>query len=78
MSYSIAIPSAASLRLLWSVVEETPTQNLLNLDSQTLIQQLMQRLSQRVCFHTNEQACLQTYLSNRVTLIRDQAESRIG
>lgn len=78
MTMCDAIPDVASLRLLWSVVEDTPTQTLLTLDATLLARQLMQRVNQRVYLHANEQDRMQTYLASRLPLIRTLAESRLS
>ena len=58
------------LRQIWSLVETTQTQVLLNLDDETLVQWLLRQLK------TQRAALLSTYLQSRLPLIRDLAQSR--
>ncbi len=64
------------LRLLWTVIEESHSQDLLTLSDTALIAMLMQQVSYRVLL-TGEEVCnLYTYLSLKLTLIRDMADFR--
>ncbi|PZD74431.1 hypothetical protein C1752_01183 [Acaryochloris thomasi RCC1774] len=58
---------------LWSLVESTQTNVLLNLDDTTLVQWLIKRLKQKGIQDT---AACSTYISSRLPLIRDLASDR--
>ncbi|MEO0373536.1 MAG: hypothetical protein AAF329_02695 [Cyanobacteria bacterium P01_A01_bin.17] len=58
---------------LWSLVESTQTNVLLNLDDTTLVQWLIKRLKQK---GVQDTAACSTYISSRLPLIRDLASDR--
>jgi succinate dehydrogenase flavin-adding protein (antitoxin of CptAB toxin-antitoxin module) len=64
------------LRQIWSLVEATQTQVLLNLDDETLVQWLLRQLKARRSLDSQETDLLNTYLQSRLPLIRDLAQSR--
>jgi succinate dehydrogenase flavin-adding protein (antitoxin of CptAB toxin-antitoxin module) len=64
------------LRQIWSLVEATQTQVLLNLDDETLVQWLLRQLKNQRSFDSQETDLLNTYLQSRLPLIRDLAQSR--
>ncbi|MBF2051184.1 hypothetical protein HJG54_08945 [Leptolyngbya sp. NK1-12] len=64
------------LRLVWDVIEETQSSELLSLPDTALVKLLLQRISRKVLL-TGEEVChLYDYISSRIRLIRDIAESR--
>ncbi|MDX2239157.1 MAG: hypothetical protein NW224_00560 [Leptolyngbyaceae cyanobacterium bins.302] len=64
------------LRLTWSVIEETQTSSLLSLTDTGLVRLLLQRISRRILLSGEEVYLLYDYISSKITLIRDMAESR--
>lgn len=64
------------LRQIWSLVEATQTQVLLNLDDETLVQWLLRQLKAQRSLDSQETDLLNTYLQSRLPLIRDLAQSR--
>ncbi|MGQ9871179.1 hypothetical protein [Leptodesmis sp.] len=64
------------LRQIWSLVEATQTQVLLNLDDETLVQWLLRQLKSQRSLDSQETDLLNTYLQSRLPLIRDLAQSR--
>jgi len=64
------------LRQIWSLVETTQTQVLLNLDDETLVQWLLRQLTTQRSLDSRETDLLNTYLQSRLPLIRDLAQSR--
>jgi succinate dehydrogenase flavin-adding protein (antitoxin of CptAB toxin-antitoxin module) len=64
------------LRQIWSLVEATQTQVLLNLDDETLVQWLLRQLKTQRSLDSQETDLLNTYLQSRLPLIRDLAQSR--
>ncbi len=64
------------LRQIWSLVETTQTQVLLNLDDETLVQWLLRQLKTQRSLDSQETDLLSTYLQSRLPLIRDLAQSR--
>ncbi len=64
------------LRQIWSLVEATQTQVLLNLDDETLVQWLLRQLKTQRSLDSQETDLLSTYLQSRLPLIRDLAQSR--
>lgn len=64
------------LRQIWSLVEATQTQVLLNLDDETLVQWLLRQLTSQRSLDSQETDLLNTYLQSRLPLIRDLAQSR--
>lgn len=64
------------LRQIWSLVEATQTQVLLNLDDETLVQWLLRQLKTQRSLDSQEADLLSTYLQSRLPLIRDLAQSR--
>lgn len=64
------------LRLTWSVIEEAQSPNLLSLTDTGLVRLLLQRISKRILLSGEEVCLLYDYLSSKITLIRDMAESR--
>lgn len=64
------------LRLTWSVIEEAQSPNLLSLTDTGLVRLLLQRISRRILLNGDEVCSLYDYISSKITLIRDMAESR--
>lgn len=67
---------SAMLRLLWTVIEDSHSQDLLTLSDTALIAMLMQQISRRVLLSGEEVCSLYAYLSSKLTLIRDMADFR--
>lgn len=69
--------SASMLHLTWSIVEETPARELLNLSDTMLIRLLLQQTAAKILLSGEEVCALYGYLGSKITLIRDIAESRL-
>ncbi|MBF2001229.1 MAG: hypothetical protein IGS50_22400 [Synechococcales cyanobacterium C42_A2020_086] len=66
----------STLRLIWDVVEETQHAELVALPDTALIKLLLQRIARKVLLSGEEVCALYNYLSSRLHLIRDIADSR--
>ncbi|MBF2078153.1 MAG: hypothetical protein IGR76_06440 [Synechococcales cyanobacterium T60_A2020_003] len=64
------------LRHLWSAVEETQTNLILNLDDNSLVQSLLGRVQQLRSLDGSESDALSEYIQAKLPLIRDLAEGR--
>lgn len=69
---------SSMLRLVWNVIEETQSGDLLMLPDIALVKLLLQRISRRVLLNGEEVCTVYEYISKRTRLIRDLAESRAG
>lgn len=65
------------LRQLWSLVETTQTQLLLNLDDDSLAQWLMRQLGSQQALNYAEKDVINDYIQSHLPLIRDLAQSRL-
>jgi hypothetical protein len=68
--------SPRMLKQLWSVVESTQAQTLLNLDDMSLVQWLLKQLSHRHALNHQEASLCSHYIQSRLPLIRDLATQR--
>ncbi|MGD1856192.1 MAG: hypothetical protein ACFB2W_18270 [Leptolyngbyaceae cyanobacterium] len=59
------------LRLIWSVVEETPTDYLRGIGSRDQVRLLLHKIDSRVLLSPQERLQVQQYLLDRTHLIRD-------
>lgn len=66
------------LRLIWAVVEETNSDELLALTDAALVRLLLQKVARRILLTGEEVWVLYEYISSRITLIRDMAGSRLN
>lgn len=64
------------LRQLWSLIEDTQSSTLLNLDDTTLTQWLLRQVMQNCALNYAETSVLDNYLRSKLSLIRDLAQSR--
>ncbi|MCL6436825.1 MAG: hypothetical protein K6T90_21965 [Leptolyngbyaceae cyanobacterium HOT.MB2.61] len=69
--------SPLMLRQLWSLVETTQSNILLNLDDPSLVQWLLGQLKNQRSLDHEETAIFGTYIRSRLPLIRDLARSRL-
>jgi hypothetical protein len=65
------------LRQLWSLVETTQSNVLLNLDDTSLVQWLLKQLINQRSLNHEETIIFSTYIRSRLPLIRDLARSRL-
>ena len=65
------------LRQLWTLVEATQAQLLLNLDDTSLVQWLLRQLRTQRPLDTEESTILSSYIRTKLPLIRDLAEERL-
>lgn len=64
------------MRLFWTIVEETQSQELLTLSDTALAATLMQQVSRQVLMSAEEVSRLYDYIGSKLLLIRDIADSR--
>jgi hypothetical protein len=69
--------SSATLRLIWTAVEEMSPRDLLTFSDTALVRTLLQHISQKILLSGEEVGVLYSYLGERMALIRDIAESRL-
>ena len=67
------VMNSITLRKLWSVVEETQTPILLELNDTDLIQQLLHQIQRKYHISKEEMQAARHYLGDRLSLIRDMA-----
>ncbi|RUR86121.1 hypothetical protein ACF3DV_22735 [Chlorogloeopsis fritschii PCC 9212] len=70
--------NASTLRLLWTVVDETQTSTLVQVADAELVQQLLWQLKNKIWLTSEETNTISAYLSSRVPLIRDLALARLA
>ncbi|WP_414526478.1 hypothetical protein [Nodularia chucula] len=64
------------LRQLWSVVENSQTKLLLQMDDASLVQLLVKQTTKQALLDAHETDYLSDYIQSRLTLIRDLAYER--
>ncbi len=64
------------LRQLWSVVENSQTKILLQMDDASLVQWLVKQTTKQALLDPHETDYLSDYVQSRLTLIRDLAYER--
>ncbi|BAY85223.1 hypothetical protein NIES267_47220 [Calothrix parasitica NIES-267] len=67
---------AVTMRHVWSVIEETETKTILNLNDTDLLRQLLKQLENKKLLSSEQINEMSTYIGSRVPLIRDLAQSR--
>jgi hypothetical protein len=70
--------NASTLRQLWSLIEDTHTNILLEVNDTELIQQLLRQLENQKLLSSEESKVIHAYISSRLPLIRDLAMLRRG
>lgn len=70
--------SPTMLRQLWSLVETTQASLIVSLDDADLVQCLLKRLQAESNINCLDRDVVNDYISSRLSLIRDLAESRIA
>ncbi|MBF2065218.1 MAG: hypothetical protein IGS39_12460 [Calothrix sp. C42_A2020_038] len=65
------------MRKLWSVIENTHTKTLLQMDDASLVQWLVRQTKMQTSLDYNETAFLNDYVRSRLALIRDLATERL-
>ncbi|NJM70469.1 MAG: hypothetical protein HC862_09680 [Scytonema sp. RU_4_4] len=63
--------------LTWSVIEDTPSSELLTLTDTGLIRVLLKQIAGKMLLSGEEVCALYDYIGSRTTLIRDIAEFRL-
>lgn len=66
------------LRLTWAAVEEIQSHDLLKLTDTALVRVILQQVAHKVLLDGEEAGALRKYISTRMPLIRDIAESRLN
>ena len=69
--------SPSLLRQLWTLIEGTQANQLLQLDDGTLLQWLLGQLQTKSHLDSTEQMTVNVYIQNKMTLIREMAEERL-
>ncbi|MBW4565405.1 MAG: hypothetical protein KME32_30840 [Mojavia pulchra JT2-VF2] len=69
---------STTLRLLWSVIEETQTSILLGLNDTELIKQILAQINNKQLLSGEEIDSVRAYIYARTPLIRDLAQARIA
>ncbi|MBW4520520.1 MAG: hypothetical protein KME16_12565 [Scytolyngbya sp. HA4215-MV1] len=64
------------LRLTWTVIEETPTSQLMLLTDTALVRLILQKMAQKMMLTGEEVYELYSYIGSKISLIRDIAESQ--
>ena len=64
------------LRQLWSVVENSQTKTLLQMDDASLVQWLVKQTTTQALLDPNDTDFLSAYIQSRLSLIRDLAYER--
>lgn len=64
------------LRQLWSIVETTQANTLLNLDDASLVQWLLKQTNKKALLDRSQTTILGDYIQSRLSLIRDLAQER--
>ncbi|HEY9804702.1 MAG TPA: hypothetical protein V6D25_30495 [Leptolyngbyaceae cyanobacterium] len=64
------------LRQLWSLVENSQTKTLLQMDDASLVQWLVNQMTTQALLEPTETDYLVDYIQSRLTLIRDMAYER--
>ena len=70
------LPKPLVLRLIWTIIEDIPSQHLIALSNTALIETLIQQLSNYEQFNKSEISFVSNYLESRIKLIKDTAVSR--
>ena len=66
----------AIMRQLWAVIESTQVTTLLQVDDSTLVQLLLKQFAARQPIDAKMADSLDTYITSKLSLIRDTAEGR--
>jgi hypothetical protein len=72
----VSAVNASTLRQLWSLIENTQTNILLEVNDTELIQQLLKQLENQKLLSSEESKVIRAYISSRLPLIRDLAMLR--
>jgi hypothetical protein len=70
--------TAKIIQQLWSVIESTQVNTLLQFDDNALVQLLVQQLKATQVLDAQTDPSLKTYIKSKLPLIRDTAESRLS
>ncbi|MEM8673124.1 MAG: hypothetical protein AAGF83_04540 [Cyanobacteria bacterium P01_G01_bin.67] len=65
------------LRQTWNLIETTSAWELLEISEPELIQRLLKRLDAQEPLEAKDRACVNSYLHDKINLIKDTAESRL-
>jgi hypothetical protein len=68
--------NASMLRLIWTLIEESHPEDLLDLSDTMLVKLLLQQVAEKILLSGEEIHALYGYVGSKVSLIRDMAESR--
>ncbi len=66
------------IQQLWSVIESTQVNTLLQFDDTALVQLLLQQLKTMQGLDAQADSSLNNYIKSKLPLIRDTAESRLS
>ncbi|HEY9860015.1 MAG TPA: hypothetical protein V6D16_10965 [Candidatus Obscuribacterales bacterium] len=65
------------MRQLWTLVDTTQVSTLLQFDDSALVQLLLKQFTTEQPIDAQAAQCLNTYIQEKLPLIRDTAESRL-
>lgn len=65
------------LRLTWAAIEEIHNRELISLTDTALVKRILQQVTRKILLNGEEVYALDAYISARMPLIRDMAESRL-
>lgn len=68
--------NASTLRLVWTVIESTPTKNLLSPSDTALVSTVVEQTSGQTYLSEDEINSLSKYVRSKLSLIRDIADTR--
>lgn len=72
------MPKFTTIREIWSSVEATDTETLLQLDDSELVGQLKQQVASRSTLTSDDLTTLHNYIASRIPLIRDLAYAKVA
>jgi hypothetical protein len=70
--------NSSILRELWALIEEIQPHVLIQLNEQELIEKILKQLEQKKTLDRSENDRVSIYISSKMCLIRDLAESRLA
>ena len=68
----------STLRQIWSLIEKTQTNTLLQFNDTDLVEWLLGQIEKRKSLFLEENNILTTYIPSKSSLIRDLAEARLA
>ena len=69
--------NSSTLRQIWLIIERKQTPTILSLSDSEILQQLQEELQAQTFLSASELKAASLYISSRIPLIRDSAESKL-